>query len=48
MWKLKNKTNNKNKLIGTEKKLMVARWEVGEGVGEKGERIKMYKLPVIE
>lgn len=48
MWILKNKTKkktkreknkqtqNKTRLIDTENKLMVARWEEGLGLGEKG------------
>ena len=35
---------NRNRLIDTEKNLMVARWEVGRGLGGKGEKIKKYKL----
>ena len=40
MWNLKNKQRNRTEiLIDTENKLMVARWEGSEGLGEKGEGI---------
>ena len=53
MWNLKNKTKqmnkwNRNNLISTEKILIVARWEGGRWMGQKGEGIKMCKLPVIK
>ena len=44
MWNLKSKVNKPNKLIDTEKKLMVARW--AGGWAAKGRGIKKYKLPV--
>ena len=37
---------NRNRFIDTEHKLMVTRGEEGWGMGEKGERIKKYKLMV--
>ena len=48
MWNLKNKVNkwNRNTLIDTEDKLIVARWEGIWGLGEKGEGIKEYKLAI--
>lgn len=46
---LKNKINtpNRNKLIDNENKLITVRWEAGRAMGEKGEGMKKYKLPVI-
>ena len=38
---------NRNKLIDTEKTLMIAR-QRDWGMGVKGEEIREYKLPVIE
>jgi len=40
MWNLRNKDTKqrqKTRLLNTENKLMVARGEVGAGIGEKGE-----------
>ena len=37
---------NRNRLIHTENKLMIARRRGAGGLDEKGERIKMYKLAV--
>ena len=39
---------NSNRLTNTENKLMVAGWEGFGGLGEKGEKIKKYKLVVIK
>ena len=39
---------NRNRLIDSENILTVARWEGVEGMGEKGEGIKKYKLVVTE
>ena len=39
---------NRNRLIDTENILMVARWKGIEGMGEKVEEIKKYKLIVTE
>ena len=47
MWNLNNK-QNRNKLIDSENILMVARGEADFGMGEKGERIKRCKLPLIK
>lgn len=41
MWNLKNKRTH------TENKLNVTRWRRESGMGEKGDTIKKYKLPVI-
>ena len=38
---------NRNKLIDTENPLVFARWEGVGRIGEKGEGIKTYMLPVI-
>ena len=40
---VKSKTQNRNQLIDTENKLMVARW--AGGIGEKVKGIKVRKLP---
>ena len=46
MWNLKNKTKqNKNKLIDTENRLVVARG--GEGWAKWVKAVKRYKFPVI-
>ena len=37
---------NKNRLIDSENKLMVARWKGGWGAGEIVEQIKKYRLVV--
>ena len=42
IWNLENK-QNRSRLIDTENKLMVARWERGWGLGGNGEGIK-YKV----
>ena len=39
---------NRNRIIDTENILMVARWEVGPGMDEKGEDIQKYKLVLTE
>ena len=39
---------NKNRLIDTENKLVVARWERGWGMGGKAEGIRKHALPVIK
>ena len=39
---------NRNTSIDTENRLMVARWEGLWEMGEKGKRIKNYKLVVTE
>ena len=36
MWNLKNKINERNKLIDTENISMVAKWEGGGGMREMG------------
>ena len=41
IWNLKNNVNKKTKQ-------MVSRWERGWEMGEKGEGIKKYKLPVVK
>ena len=38
----------RNRLIDTEKILIIARWEVVAGMDEKGEGIRKYKLVVTE
>ena len=38
----------RNRLLDTENKLMIARWERVWGLSEKGEGIKKYKLIVTE
>ena len=43
--KITNK-QNRNRLIGTESRLMIARWEGAGELGDKGEGIKKYKLVV--
>ena len=47
-WNLKNKINkqNRNSLMDTENILMIARWELVEGLDEKGEGIEKYRLVV--
>ena len=47
---LKNKINNqsRNRIIDTENVLIVARWEEGWGIGEKGDGSKKYKLVITE
>ena len=40
-------TPNRNKLIDTENKLVVTRWEEFGRRAKKVKGIKMYKLPVI-
>ena len=42
------KKQSRNRLVDTENILTVARWERGEDMGKKGERIKKYKLVVTE
>lgn len=39
---------DRNKLIDTENKLMVAPGEAGGGLFQKGKGIKKYKLPVMQ
>ena len=46
--KIKMEIDNRNRLIGTGNILIVARWEGGWRIGEKGEEIKKYKLVVTE
>ena len=49
MWNLKNtymNKQNRNKVIGTENKLMIFKWVGGGKLGEKCEGIKKYKLAV--
>ena len=50
MWNPKNKANkqNLNRLIDTENRLMVSRWEGCWGPSEKSEGIKNYKLVVTQ
>lgn len=43
---LKKEKKNKNKLIDSENRLAVARGRVG--VGEMGEGVKRYRLPLIK
>ena len=45
MWNLENKQNG-SKLISTENKQMVARWEGFGELGEKGEGIRKHTLAV--
>lgn len=41
-----SKNNQQSKLIATENKRMVARWEEDWSLGEKDEELKKYKLAV--
>ena len=50
LWSLKTKINEhtKQKLTDAEYILLVARLAGAAGMGEKGEGIKMHKLPVVK